>query len=484
MNKREAKVHKKSKVKKAIASIFAFIFVLILFFVIINLTGVSTAYVMAKHNIKPVVSERVEQGEDSLRIVKEKFDGEDIWSIYTKKFVSNMSPEGITEDSYLKILQLTDLHFSGGFMAISKDGRAMDDIKALVTSQKPDLIIVTGDALYPIPVQGGSINNAHALKIFTQVMNSFKIPWAFVYGNHDTESFATHSKLEISKKLEENAYNPAGGKYCLFIAGPDFAAKKGGDKPQGNYQILVKDSDTGNIKHSLIFMDSNKYFVHDDAGFSFAQYDAVHNDQIKWYEKKIDALNLAAPGIASSVFIHIPLPEYRTAWETKVGNKRIPTEDGKYGSVKNDEEANKLKYFGGDTQEIWGESAKTGEIVISSPDNKKGLFPEYNDFYKSIAAKGHSKFVFCGHDHDNNFSIETADGVRLTYGKSIDHLAYIGITKRVWQRGATIIYVTGEVGDQALKIYQKSIANIGKSDIIDMNNVKEVIDKIRPATQK
>jgi hypothetical protein len=46
--------------------------------------------------------------------------------------------------------------------------------------------------------------------------------------------------------------------------------------------------------------------------------------------------------------------------------------------------------------------------------------------------------MFCGHDHYNNTSIEY-QGIRLTYGMSIDYLAMPGIARDTKQRGATLI---------------------------------------------
>jgi len=50
--------------------------------------------------------------------------------------------------------------------------------------------------------------------------------------------------------------------------------------------------------------------------------------------------------------------------------------------------------------------------------------------------------MFWGHDHINNLSIEYK-GVRMTYGKSIDYLAYAGISKLGMQRGCTVIKIDG-----------------------------------------
>ena len=48
--------------------------------------------------------------------------------------------------------------------------------------------------------------------------------------------------------------------------------------------------------------------------------------------------------------------------------------------------------------------------------------------------------MFCGHDHYNNMSLEY-EGVRLTYGMSIDYLAMPGIEKDTAQRGGELITI-------------------------------------------
>ena len=49
-----------------------------------------------------------------------------------------------------------------------------------------------------------------------------------------------------------------------------------------------------------------------------------------------------------------------------------------------------------------------------------------------------TKAMFYGHDHLNNVSLEYK-GIRLTYGLSIDYLAYQGIENETDQRGGTLI---------------------------------------------
>lgn len=58
--------------------------------------------------------------------------------------------------------------------------------------------------------------------------------------------------------------------------------------------------------------------------------------------------------------------------------------------------------------------------------------------FETILELGSTKAVFFGHDHRNNFSVEYK-GIRLTYGMSVDYLAYPGIYKEGAQRGCTVI---------------------------------------------
>jgi hypothetical protein len=69
---------------------------------------------------------------------------------------------------------------------------------------------------------------------------------------------------------------------------------------------------------------------------------------------------------------------------------------------------------------------------------------------------GSTKAIFCGHDHLNDFSV-TYKGIRLTYGKSIDYLAYYNIKNSHWQRGGTVIEIAP---DSSFTIDQVVLADI------------------------
>ena len=60
------------------------------------------------------------------------------------------------------------------------------------------------------------------------------------------------------------------------------------------------------------------------------------------------------------------------------------------------------------------------------------------NFFEKAVDNGWLKWIFCGHDHLNTLSL-IYQGIRMTYGMSIDYLGYSGIAKQYIQRGATLI---------------------------------------------
>lgn len=52
-------------------------------------------------------------------------------------------------DRELKIVTLTDVHIGGGWMSFNKDRMAFNTVASLVTCEKPDLVVITGDLAYP-----------------------------------------------------------------------------------------------------------------------------------------------------------------------------------------------------------------------------------------------------------------------------------------------------------------------------------------------
>ena len=69
----------------------------------------------------------------------------DNFRIIDKETFEFRMPEG----REMKILQMTDLHLGFGWMARKLDRKAMEDVTTIVERTKPDLIVFTGDTIFP-----------------------------------------------------------------------------------------------------------------------------------------------------------------------------------------------------------------------------------------------------------------------------------------------------------------------------------------------
>lgn len=313
-----------------------------------------------------------------------------------------------TTDEEFRVMQLTDVHIGGGWMSLKKDSMALNAVAAMIAAEKPDLVIVTGDIAYPVPFQAGTFNNLSSAKVFAALMEQLGVYWTLGFGNHDTEAYSYFGRDDISE-----FYSGEDMKYCLFQPGPDNV------DGYGNQVINIKNSD-GIITQSLFVFDSHSYVDGDFLGI-FWKYDNIHENQVQWYKDTLAALNtqnnalLKEAGkeenshIKSAAFFHIPLTEQRDAW--------YEYRDAGYQDTENV----KLHY---------GVAGESGNVVYS------GIHED--NLFEAMVELDSTKAVFCGHDHDNNFSIEY-QGIRLTYGMSVDYLAYPGIYKRGAQRGCTMI---------------------------------------------
>jgi 3',5'-cyclic AMP phosphodiesterase CpdA len=423
LEKKEITSIKKNRRKKLFLKILAGISLVVFLFVVIT-TGISL--IGLKSNINKAKS----LSNVGSRQLKLENPENGYWNIYS--------------DDGLKVLQLTDIHIGGGWMSMRKDSMALNAVAAIITAEKPDFVIVTGDIAYPVPFQAGTFNNKSGARIFAELMESLGVYWTLSFGNHDTEAYSYYSRKDIS-----NFYSSEKYPHCLFQAGPEHV------DGYGNQIINIVNSDEIIIRSFIIF-DSHSYVDGDIFGIAW-KYDNIHDNQIEWYKKSIEKLNNKNKNvisninnndggiysgfqecIPSSVFLHIPLTEYRDAWNEYANNDYQDTDNVKM---------------------IYGAAGESGLIVYC------GMNEDY--LFETMKEIGSTDSVFCGHDHLNNFSVDYK-GIRLTYSMSIDYLAYLGIYKLGAQRGCTVINVdkTGEIDFYAENYYQdKYISKYQKENV-------------------
>lgn len=290
------------------------------------------------------------------------------------------------DDTAYKILQITDVHILNDE---KKDAKAFKTITAMVETTNPDMIILTGDLT-------SEKENFTAFKTGCAFLESFNIPWAFVFGNHEglDIKYEENEVLDPEKIADRQTLSDylESLPNCIYEAGDE------NTDGMGNYYYNVTD-DNGKVITSLIMMDSHRY-DEENGG-----YDHFHDNQIEWYENTIKSIAKDVNGDESKVvpslaFFHVPMQEYMTAYDEAKATDNL----------------------------LWG---------FRFP--KEDGTPAVDDqMFEKMEELGSTKGCFAGHDHMNNFSV-MKNGIRLTYGLSCDHNIYM-----VPVRGGVLINIKND----------------------------------------
>lgn len=252
------------------------------------------------------------------------------------------------------VLNITDTHFSDydyrAFTAFDVEAK----IKTLVASVKPDLITVSGDIVC-------TDSTYYSIRRITDLFESFGIPWAPMFGNHDDEGNCDRSFLAD-----------------IMMSAPNCVMQKGDpEMGVGNYVInIAEENEDGslNVVEALVIMDCRA---------------PDRQKQIEWFGWVAEGTNRITESSAEiSIVTHIPLAEYQYA----------------YDAARDSE------------SESWREGFNAyGEAHESiCYDNGPDGIPALEGLFDTMKESKTAKYVFCGHEHLNNFSIEY-EGIRLTY---------------------------------------------------------------------
>lgn len=295
----------------------------------------------------------------------------EIWLSSDKFDVSRYKTVEKAPGKAFKILQLTDIQIG----SLTELSETKERIQEAIDNTKPDLLLLTGDNVEgPI---GGSL-----LKSLGSFVDSFGIPWAPIYGNHDGEGcYDLNWQGEVYESFE----------YCLFDKGPVTLYGV------GNYAFNL--TENGKIVYSFIMFDSGSWRVYNDEGLE--GYDFIKEDQIAWYDWYVRGISEAVYGeynpeaghvVPSVCALHIPLPEYEYAMRDYVD------EEGKGAPPQGD-----------------GNTGENLENVCCPPINS-GLFDRAKEL-------GSTRAFIAGHDHLNNSVIEY-EGIDLAYGYKVTQNSY------------------------------------------------------------
>lgn len=260
------------------------------------------------------------------------------------------------DDHTFTILQVTDVHNSGGDLL---DELSLQLIESSLQDVQPDLVVFTGDQIRRGP------HPREQFRQVTSISEKFGIPYAFVFGNHDSRGNITRTEL-----MDMESRRPL----CLAEAGPEYLSGV------GNYVLTIAPARIDSADDSaspaspaaiLYFFDCEGATDSEQAMGGRSEW--IHRDKVGWYmEQSLKFRNKEQAPLPALAFFHIPLPEYEQVWElhTCYGYKNKP---------------------------------------VRCPNLNVGMFA-------AMVEMGDVIGTFVGHDHSNDYWGELA-GIRLCYGR-------------------------------------------------------------------
>lgn len=171
---------------------------------------------------------------------------------------------------------------------------AYDYIKETIEKTHPDLILLTGDIVY-----GEFDDSGRVWESFVEFMDSFGIPWAPVFGNHDNES---KKGVDWQCEVLENAEN------CLFVQ----------RELTGNGNYTVGISQGGELKRVFFMLDSNgcgNVSAESEANGHTVSSIGFGRDQMVWYTEVAEEIREASPDTKFTFAFHIQLAAFADAYE-------------------------------------------------------------------------------------------------------------------------------------------------------------------------
>jgi len=288
-------------------------------------------------------------------------------------FVVELGEERKNEE--IRILQLTDMQIIDAFQrryperlkepeikAWARDKaeeNCYSHIKSLVAQANPDLIIITGDMVY-----GSFDDSGEVLAEFIALMDSFGIPWAPIFGNHDNES-----EIGIDKQCEMYS----SGKYCLF--------KRGTVTGNSNYTVGI--SVAGELKKVIYMLDSH----------GCLREQGLLPDQLDDMRNNAEQIKKNCGDVSAFMALHIPTDTFREAEY----EKGYLTEEKPYYTLGVDVEA------------------KDGDFGFSYEGKETWAYIKTDDDFWNLLKFCNIDGAFTAHHHEKTTCI-TYKGIKWVYG--------------------------------------------------------------------
>ena len=287
-----------------------------------------------------------------------------------KDLLTTKQPLRFRPDGNFRIMMFSDIHGGRGFAA----NETHDAIEALIAKTNPDLVLIAGDICGPGYIHAETVDDVRfVLDAISEPMERRGIPWAHVFGNHD-------DNYGVPNAVQQPIYESY--PHCVSKAGPEDI------DGVGNYFLPIFNTAGNDVLFGVWGLDSNHsmpeffedYGLPADTRYyqacqaSSGDYDGPRTSQVFWYWQTSQMLeNHLGHKVPSLMYMHIPTPEHAlvTVHKNKVNFKGYQLED------------------------------------VASHTLNSGLF-------SACVQRGDVKAIFCGHEHENQFSANYM-GILLGY---------------------------------------------------------------------
>ena len=251
-----------------------------------------------------------------------------------------------------------------------KEIRCYQYLREIITAIKPDLIIFSGDVVY-----GEFDDSGKSFTEFVEFMESFQIPWAPIFGNHDNETI---------QGVDWQCAQFTAAKHCLF----DQKNLSG----NGNYSIgIVQNHQLKRVFYMLDTLACGNASAQTRANGHTPCVLGFQPDQMEWYTNQILEIQELSPTTKFSFVYHVQPKIFEKAF-AKYGFS-----DDNFTPIDIDKHPNKqdtdLGYLGAPLKAPWDLNYEV---------------------YNSIHALGVDSH-FVGHEHANSASV-IYNGVRFQFG--------------------------------------------------------------------
>ncbi len=312
--------------------------------------------------------------------------------------LQKINGDGLADPSDFKILVFTDAHLDH---REEKGDVTFNMIVRNIAAEQPDLVVFTGDIIT------SSFNRRRA-KQLAQAMEDLGVYWALCLGNHEHDNPWSMTRQGMLKLFAKYGH-------CLIDTSTKKTAAGESVWGYGNYYLHLLGAD-GSISQTLYFLDTGADMSAEDMELyadeitdpGHNDYDYIKESQIAWYRESVAKVNECEGRTVKSVlFTHIPLTEYKTAYDEITGEteatQNVPTN--------------------------YGQPNENGTELLLGQRRETICFGGHNSgTFNAILNVGSTQLVVAGHDHINDFAV-TYRGVTLAYCQPSGYSSYNVVTK-------------------------------------------------------